>query len=109
MWNYSQISKNKMIPFYSAIIFQLILQIFIVINLIALITDPIRFSRLLGRINIGLIGAGVIMAYITVIISINYSKEYWIDFSNFEFRICILSVIIGIIVGGFVLLSMVVP
>jgi len=101
----SEKNYNKMLPYYLAITTQLIIQIFIVVSIIGLIINPIRYSGLLGIIFMGLIGLGVIMAYLTILISISYKNNIWMDFSDFQYRTCILSVIMGIIVGGFVLLS----
>ena len=102
-------NKNKKLPYYSVIIFQLILEIFILIEIIVIITEPIRYSRVLGFFLMILIGAGIIIAFVTIYLSINYWKDDWVDFNNFQFRICALSVIIGIIVGCFVLFTLIVP
>lgn len=102
----SEINYNKMLPYYLAITTQLIIQILIVVILIGHIINPVRHSGLFGIIFIGLIGGGVIMAYITILISVGYKRDYWMNFNDFQYITCILSVIMGILVGGFAILTL---
>ncbi len=94
--------KNKMKPYYSALLTQLMIQIFIILQ-ISIVLNPVSFkSPLYSIIYIGgtiSVGGGAIMILITFFTSIEFYNTY----KDFKYIICLFSAVIGFVIGCYIL------
>ena len=83
--------KNKKLPYYLAIITQIIVQIWLIMWTMILIGN----NWILGFSIIGLCLPGAIIAFTTFFLSLSYIEKFW----DKRYAICSLSILIGMIIA----------